>query len=257
MLSTTVFFTWSLLSFKIVHLLAVTTIKVIITQTTHPCDTNPVINLSEVSFLYKSVLQSLPDAAFQFPYESSGYPAAKCNDGIIATGNNPFNMCKSGNDQPSESLVIDLGSTIAFDQIVVYNAFGFNNPNNYDVGGRIVGATISVFFNGDTTATFSDTFTVYQDSYTFNYPSLSANPTAAPTSASPTTTPSPSRAPTTISPTVYVPPGEGFRAGPGDDGDIDVVDGAADDDQSGNFLLVQRRNLRGVADSVTPVVAAV
>lgn len=143
-----------------------------IEQTKAVIDPNPIINLSEIQFFSKGALLTVPSTAFSFIHQSSGFPAAKCNDGVTETltpigvpTTSLYNMCKSRNNDLVQTMVINL-SGVSIDTIKVYNAVGFNNPSGLDVGQRIVGATLQIFSDTNQLL-YSAVFNAWHVIYTF------------------------------------------------------------------------------------------
>lgn len=168
-----------------------------ITQPHAVIDANPILNFAEIELYAGATKLALMNSAMHFLEKSSGYPADVCNDGQVNTFPYPYNMCKSGNSNPlSQTMFITMGPYF-FNKIKIYNAMGFNNPAGYDVGNRILGATLTilsdpvpslppqnnpkpdVWVNGSKIFTY--VFTSMEPLYVIELPNLTARPTAEPT----------------------------------------------------------------------------
>lgn len=168
-------------------------LQVTIKQTNAVVDPNPIINFSEIQFYMSGTLLSLTNDAFMFNEPSSGYQTEMCNDGIIATLPFPYNMCKSSNTNATEKF-LQITLNAAFDQIKVYNAYGFLNVYGHDVGDRVIGAVLTVeYITSTTSATlFSETFLSNSPVYTFYVSTPTWRPNSKPTAVPTAFTPKPS-----------------------------------------------------------------
>ncbi len=119
-------------------------LQVQIIQPNAVIDAKPILNYCEVQFTLNGNVQAYDSTIMWWSSLSSGFGFLNCNDGNTVTGSGPYNMCKSGNGDPTGQNVTIKTRSLAFDNIRIFNANGFNNPAGMDVGLRTVGATIRI-----------------------------------------------------------------------------------------------------------------